>query len=109
MMRKPRRHLTNLHQDLWVQFPRCFVALSAQISCGLASQAPPPAASFTMVPSGFRAHHNHPPGLLNAGGSSVRFNQERKRNLMELLWTLLIGLLVGIIAKFLMPGRDPGG
>jgi uncharacterized membrane protein YeaQ/YmgE (transglycosylase-associated protein family) len=28
---------------------------------------------------------------------------------MELLWTLLIGLVVGIIAKFLMPGRDPGG
>lgn len=28
---------------------------------------------------------------------------------MDLLWTLLIGLLVGIIAKFLMPGRDPGG
>jgi uncharacterized membrane protein YeaQ/YmgE (transglycosylase-associated protein family) len=28
---------------------------------------------------------------------------------MELLWTLLIGLVVGIVAKFLMPGRDPGG
>ena len=28
---------------------------------------------------------------------------------MELLWTLLIGLVVGIIAKVLMPGRDPGG
>lgn len=28
---------------------------------------------------------------------------------MELLWTLLIGMLVGIVAKFLMPGRDPGG
>jgi uncharacterized membrane protein YeaQ/YmgE (transglycosylase-associated protein family) len=28
---------------------------------------------------------------------------------MELLWTLVIGLLVGIVAKFLMPGRDPGG
>lgn len=28
---------------------------------------------------------------------------------MELLWTLLIGLLVGIVAKFLMPGKDPGG
>lgn len=28
---------------------------------------------------------------------------------MELLWTLLIGLLVGIVAKFVMPGRDPGG
>ncbi len=28
---------------------------------------------------------------------------------MELLWTLFIGLIVGIVAKFLMPGRDPGG
>jgi uncharacterized membrane protein YeaQ/YmgE (transglycosylase-associated protein family) len=28
---------------------------------------------------------------------------------MSLLWTFIIGLIVGIIAKFLMPGRDPGG
>ena len=28
---------------------------------------------------------------------------------MDILWTLLIGLLVGIVAKFLMPGDDPGG
>lgn len=28
---------------------------------------------------------------------------------MELLWTLIIGLIVGAVAKFLMPGRDPGG
>lgn len=28
---------------------------------------------------------------------------------MALLWTLLIGLVVGIVAKLLMPGRDPGG
>ena len=28
---------------------------------------------------------------------------------MTILWTLLIGLLVGIVAKMLMPGRDPGG
>ena len=26
-----------------------------------------------------------------------------------MLWTLLIGLMIGIVAKFLMPGRDPGG
>lgn len=26
-----------------------------------------------------------------------------------MLYTLLIGLIVGAIAKFLMPGRDPGG
>ena len=28
---------------------------------------------------------------------------------MHLLWTLLIGLLIGIVAKLLMPGKDPGG
>lgn len=28
---------------------------------------------------------------------------------MGLLYTLLIGLIVGAIAKFLMPGKDPGG
>lgn len=28
---------------------------------------------------------------------------------MGILGTILIGLLVGIVAKFLMPGRDPGG
>jgi len=28
---------------------------------------------------------------------------------MSIIGTLLIGLLVGIVAKLLMPGRDPGG
>lgn len=28
---------------------------------------------------------------------------------MHILWTILIGLLAGIVAKFLTPGRDPGG
>jgi uncharacterized membrane protein YeaQ/YmgE (transglycosylase-associated protein family) len=28
---------------------------------------------------------------------------------MVLVWIVLIGLLVGIVAKFLLPGRDPGG
>lgn len=28
---------------------------------------------------------------------------------MDILWTILIGLAVGVIAKFLMPGKDPGG
>jgi len=25
------------------------------------------------------------------------------------IYTLVVGLIVGVIAKFLMPGRDPGG
>lgn len=28
---------------------------------------------------------------------------------MSIIWAILIGFLVGIVAKFLMPGRDPGG
>ena len=27
----------------------------------------------------------------------------------HLLWTLIIGLVIGVVAKLLMPGRDPGG
>jgi uncharacterized membrane protein YeaQ/YmgE (transglycosylase-associated protein family) len=29
--------------------------------------------------------------------------------MFSLLWTALIGLVVGAIAKFIMPGNDPGG
>ena len=28
---------------------------------------------------------------------------------MQLIWTLIIGLIIGAVAKFLMPGKDPGG
>ena len=28
---------------------------------------------------------------------------------MNILWTIVIGFVVGFIAKLLMPGRDPGG
>jgi len=28
---------------------------------------------------------------------------------MSLIWTLIIGVVVGAIAKLLMPGKDPGG
>jgi uncharacterized membrane protein YeaQ/YmgE (transglycosylase-associated protein family) len=28
---------------------------------------------------------------------------------MHILWTLLIGLVIGGVAKLLMPGKDPGG
>ena len=28
---------------------------------------------------------------------------------MSFLWMLIIGLLVGAVAKFIMPGKDPGG
>jgi uncharacterized membrane protein YeaQ/YmgE (transglycosylase-associated protein family) len=28
---------------------------------------------------------------------------------MHILWMLIIGLVVGALAKLIMPGRDPGG
>jgi uncharacterized membrane protein YeaQ/YmgE (transglycosylase-associated protein family) len=29
--------------------------------------------------------------------------------MFSLLWTALIGLIIGAVAKFFMPGKDPGG
>ena len=29
--------------------------------------------------------------------------------MFHLLWTLIIGLIVGALAKLIMPGKDPGG
>jgi uncharacterized membrane protein YeaQ/YmgE (transglycosylase-associated protein family) len=28
---------------------------------------------------------------------------------MSVIWTILIGFVVGLLAKFVMPGKDPGG
>ena len=28
---------------------------------------------------------------------------------MSIIWTILIGFIVGVLAKFVMTGRDPGG
>lgn len=28
---------------------------------------------------------------------------------MQILWMVILGLVAGAIAKFLMPGKDPGG
>ena len=29
--------------------------------------------------------------------------------MLHLIWVIIIGAVVGLIAKFLVPGRDPGG
>jgi uncharacterized membrane protein YeaQ/YmgE (transglycosylase-associated protein family) len=39
----------------------------------------------------------------------TRENQHGGTAMLSLLWTALIGLVVGAIAKFIMPGKDPGG
>lgn len=26
-----------------------------------------------------------------------------------MIWTIIIGFVIGVVAKFLMPGKDPGG
>ena len=28
---------------------------------------------------------------------------------MDILWMAIVGLIVGVLAKWIMPGRDPGG
>jgi uncharacterized membrane protein YeaQ/YmgE (transglycosylase-associated protein family) len=29
--------------------------------------------------------------------------------MLNLLWTIVIGFLAGVVAKFVLPGKDPGG
>jgi uncharacterized membrane protein YeaQ/YmgE (transglycosylase-associated protein family) len=32
-----------------------------------------------------------------------------KEEVMNILWAIVVGLVVGALAKLIMPGRDPGG
>src|SRR4030095_4115132 len=45
---------------------------------------------------------------IKSGRRDRRFNHERTE-IMEILYAIIIGLVVGIVAKFLLPGKDPGG
>ncbi len=36
-------------------------------------------------------------------------NHSRRGERMDLRWPTLIGLVTGAVAKFIMPGKDPGG
>src|SRR5918998_3168469 len=48
--------------------------------------------------------------LTDAGArDSYIFGPPWRIGTMGFLWTLIIGLVVGAIAKLIMPGRDPGG
>jgi uncharacterized membrane protein YeaQ/YmgE (transglycosylase-associated protein family) len=29
--------------------------------------------------------------------------------LLDLIWIIIVGAIIGLIAKFLVPGKDPGG
>ena len=40
---------------------------------------------------------------------AIANQSDTTRFVMNILWTLIIGLVVGAIAKLLMPGKDPGG
>src|ERR1700750_1537574 len=42
--------------------------------------------------------------------ASTRRNQALEgASMLNLLWTAIIGLVVGALAKLIMPGKDPGG
>jgi uncharacterized membrane protein YeaQ/YmgE (transglycosylase-associated protein family) len=43
-----------------------------------------------------------------ASGTDVAVDRAQE-NQMHILWMLIIGLVVGALAKLIMPGKDPGG
>lgn len=42
-------------------------------------------------------------------GPPLHGSVRRRFICMEIIWTIILGLIVGAVAKLLMPGRDPGG
>jgi flagellar biosynthesis protein FliR len=42
-------------------------------------------------------------------GNNPKQQAERSTRMLSLLWEAIIGLIVGAVAKLLMPGKDPGG
>ena len=47
--------------------------------------------------------------LADAVGRRPALHCQEEETPTHLLWTLFIGLIVGAVAKLLMPGKDPGG
>jgi len=43
------------------------------------------------------------------GNLASQSKEQRSTRMMNLLWEAIIGLIVGAVAKLLMPGKDPGG
>jgi len=46
---------------------------------------------------------------LTKRGSLSKFTHHMNFGVHSILWILFIGLVIGFIAKLLMPGKDPGG
>jgi uncharacterized membrane protein YeaQ/YmgE (transglycosylase-associated protein family) len=42
-------------------------------------------------------------------GTAFSYHHQREDSAMSIIMTLIVGLVVGAVAKLLMPGRDPGG
>jgi uncharacterized membrane protein YeaQ/YmgE (transglycosylase-associated protein family) len=59
------------------------------------------------------AHFSLCPSGDDASSASIEplqfFLKSNKESAMHLIWSLIVGLVVGAIAKLLMPGKDPGG
>src|SRR4029078_9509446 len=58
------------------------------------------------TPESEPADRPHPPFRVTLLAAGI---QIAKGVLMSIIWAVIIGFLVGLVAKFLMPGRDPGG
>src|SRR6185436_4804261 len=50
-----------------------------------------------------------PASTVETGASIQERFSSRKESIMNLLWAIIVGLIAGVLAKLLMPGRDPGG
>src|SRR4029434_9350255 len=56
-----------------------------------------------------RGTESSAPGLEGRRARLSGANGAAKENIVHIIGWIVFGLVVGVVAKFLMPGRDPGG
>jgi uncharacterized membrane protein YeaQ/YmgE (transglycosylase-associated protein family) len=64
------------------------------------ARAPPPTKESERVPQ------TRAPASSKVGSSALITAEEF---IVTIIWAIIIGFIVGLVAKLLMPGRDPGG
>ena len=63
-----------------------------------------------MVPSGAQRAPPEPTSSTDSSSEALLERHGRARKVtMHILWFLMFGLVVGTLARFIVPGREPGG
>jgi uncharacterized membrane protein YeaQ/YmgE (transglycosylase-associated protein family) len=72
----------------------------------------PLSGDFPLFPNAMKFAHLFPfftGAQMGRQGFYLFFSFTEEPGMLHLLWTAIIGIVVGALAKLIMPGKDPGG